>query len=359
MERLTDDVLRLLFVSLLPTLTTHYDTRLDDPDRRELFTLLRNLANCLLVCKRWRNFLESEPGVFLQNCYITTAKTKLNRRLKTRGACVKRLFIQPFCPNGKCPRIRTTLKYCAGVTYIYWDRQQGLEKHFEYPTSYPTFQNLTRLDWFFYTRDSVKAFKSLVNSSPVIQYLTIMGSFEQIGFLNYTFALPDSVATIKLSFERSSCIIDSWVGEWRIPATTSLNHLLSLGPRLALSSLLPKVTTLELFPHLISSMIERPILALPPNICSLAYSVYTKPPPLTQRFDGVKKISFKTFARGRPSKRETRWGYARRHIDTLYTCFPNLESVDLYDDFNYWKDSPDLGAFEAWGQQRITVRYML
>jgi len=44
---------------------------------------------------------------------------------------------------------------------------------------------------------------------------------------------------------------------------------------------------------------------------------------------------------------EERWTAALPHLGSVVNWFPNLRSVDLYDDFNNWKERPEVQGFLA------------
>lgn len=214
----------------------------------------------------------------------------------------------------------------------------------------------------------------MVFHSPVLEYITAMGKLQRLGpYYN----LPGSVTTLGLCF--NSRVLDSWIGNRvHIPSLKRLVVMNSESP-VTFSSFAKQVNTIDLRPDPLTDEDELTrgpkedfgiyLARLPSGDArgTLVYSgiFYTPPPTLYDQYgqllqyEWVSAITLKTSGSSRMTERE-RWNALVHHLDFIPHSFPNLESVDLCDDFHNWKNRPELLVFEVLVKKRgIALRYVL
>jgi len=321
MANLIVKLLLKIFKHFSRALITTYDQNLYDIPFQEQFRLAGTLASCQRVCKAWRSLADNNLSLFLQDCCVRMAseEPRVGERLrdwsKKGSEHVKRLVIRlpklgPDETRSIGPAILEVLAACAGLADIHCSHPLNLDM-------LPCHQNLTGLDRRF-SRDSVTAFKTTLQHSPVLKYVTIN--------------LPASITTIGLDFEGRP--LDSWIRD-RLGTTSSLTNLVAMTSGSAYNALAKLVTAVDLRP-------SSGIFYSPP---SLLYS--------EDRYEWVSKVSLKTSGSSRIIKE--RWNAFLSHLHFIPVCSPNLRRVNLRDDFRNWRQRQELQATEQLIEKRGIV----
>ena len=178
----------------------------------------------------------------------------------------------------------------------------------------PCHQNLAGLDWRF-SRDSVTAFKTTLQHSPVPKYVTIN--------------LSASVTTIGLDFEGRP--LDSWIRD-RLGTTSSLTNLVAMTSGSAYNALAKLVTAvdLRLSPLYTNKDKLTHRLALLPSRNTESTSTYSgifySPPSLLDsedRYEQVSKVSLKTSGSSRAIKERWNAFLSRLRFIPVYASSPS------------------------------------
>lgn len=328
----------------------------------------RVLSTCQEVSRQWR-FCASRvpPSIVFRDSSVCLGNEVVKNRLVAHGNHIKRLFVQPPDCQGEEKKINhrsiaTILGACPALVYIHWNTLQSPDL----PSLLPTLQNLTRLDFSFH-RDSVPRFKRLVSRAPALEYITVMGIIGG-GDMPPFVTLPHSVTTISLSY--SGATFDQWIqNRWHAP---SLACLISSVPGLGFKKLAKRATKIDLRPSFAVGLgqysennFEPQIHALPKlgRKGTLVYSTFFCPPlhlvdEEKPQFQWVQALSLKTSGSSDETKEE-RWAAASLHLGSVLDWFPNLTSIDLYDDFGDWKEREEVQVFAALAEEsEIVLRYV-
>lgn len=367
MEYLPRQLLLMIFRQFVPPPVCDTPVTNDTPIKEEV-KLLNHLATCKSVCKEWREIVEEEPLLLSYHVYEGGPVPSDNLRVK--GTYVKRLLV------GKVSSAESTLgndlAVFPNVMHISWICEISCDKYLRH-ASYPRFQHLRRLDWRFSGdfENSAGSFTKIVEHSPVLEYITATETAEAPlnGCWHVCFRIPDSVTTLGLFCHQPTVwrllwwIRDSW------GKGASLDRVITSGTYPAFG-----FPAIELRPNPNSttkpskSALEDFVRECFIQSGTLTYSCTVYAPP--ERYDlipprrskHVNKIALMTSGSSYKTEVE-KWAAVQQHLDFILKVFRNLTSVDLYDDFQEWKEDDVMGevleTFEKSAQQfSIAVRYM-
>jgi hypothetical protein len=369
MEKLPVELFPVIFGFILPTSVTTYDKTLYELPFLKQQALARALYACRLVCRRWEALLS--PSIAFRDCYTPAADRRLLEMLESRGGHVRRLVIRyldapntEFVPSSRF--VLDTLAACPGLTHFCWYGDTPY-RFLTNPSNHPPHQSITRLDWNF-ADNSIVQFRRLVEHLPALEHLTVMGAIFK---KHRPFILPDSVTTLQLCFRGFP--LDLWIKHWSKSQSSLLVNLITSNYGFGFKSFSQEVAMIDIRPDPRSMSTKRAIegffRGLPSGNArgALTYSgvFYTLPDivdpdqPLQHRqYTWVDEIALKTAGHSSMTEGE-RWTALMPHLEFISHCFPNLRSIDLYDDFHNWKEKPELQAFEAFVEARgITLRYL-
>jgi len=326
----------------------------------------RAISTCRMISPTWKSCVEKMPSTLFRDSCVFDCEQVAMDQLMAHGIHVKRLFVrspkrqeQDINHGGSVAAI---LGACPELIYIHWAclRPPNL------PSQFPQLQNLTRLD-FRFTPDAVPGFRCLMSHAPALGHVTIMGVINDVE-LPPLITLPGSVTTVGLCFSGST--FDEWIAKrWTVP---SLDCLVAMTAGSAYKSLAKRATIIDLRPSfaknpgdLLGNNFSRQLHGLPLyRKGTLVYSTFFPPPIRTapgaqpRQFQWVEALSLKTSGYGDETEEE-RWTAALPHLESVIDWFPNLESVDLYDDFSDWKEKPEVQEFVALTEQEgIAWRYV-
>lgn len=346
MERIPTELFPIIFANFLPPLVLNIATTNDIPLDEEV-KLFKALSACKLVCKKWRDILE-RPSYLSRDAYNITEGSKLSLdRLRAKNEYVERVVVKE-ASNTKSS-VDSVFTACPNVRHVSWTcdipRYEYLRRF-----SYPPLDRLRRLDWRFLISnfmESAIVFGKLVENSPALECITFTeaegGPFNP-GLQPLTIlSIPSSVATLGYfsSNQRGSTLLD-WFGyDWN----RASKHVITSG-RWAREARI-NCSRIELRPNPSSTLqpaefdLENFIFQYLPLFgdgsrkATLIYSCTTYAPVkriTPVQVEWINKIALKTSGSSYRTEDE-KWNAVKGHLNFVLKGFPNLESVDLCDDF--------------------------